>query len=569
MNAHWLDIVVLIIYFGSMAMMGPLFARRSKTTEGYFVGDRSFPGWLIGVSMFATSISSITFVAYPADSYKTAWLRMVPNFMLPIGILMASHLFLPFFRRGQITSAYQYLEGRFGPKVRLYAAATYILGQIVRNSMILYLVSQLVAGFTGLSPIYSVLIGGVITSFYTVTGGIHAVVWTDFIQALVLWVGGILCVLIIAVALGGPIEGLGNIVSTAWNDAKLSFADIPSENIAELESIEYGAIQEAAAQAAPGEGAIQKTGVSPEGLLEQAPWGVSLWKKTVLMMLLIGLGNWLTEYSSNQNVIQRYVASKTPRDARIAMWVCCWFSLPTWALFMFLGTSLYVFYNYYSPQPEALAMMTGAVVEGVPAKAEGILPFFVMNQLPNGVSGLVMAAVLAAAMSSISAGINGVSAVSIVDVYSRWLKPGRSDNHYVVVAKGIGIAHAVLMIGGAMILTTIQSKTLQDTATQLTALMAGGLLGLYLLGFLTVRGGGRAAGVGIFCAVTFSAWMAAAKLPFWPDALKLGIDTYYVGVLGNIIMFVVGYVLGSTVFKRRDDGLTNQTVWTQDGTPME
>ncbi|MCP4640301.1 MAG: sodium:solute symporter, partial [bacterium] len=148
MGFETLDIIVLVLYFGAMAAMGPLFAKKGRTTEGYFLGDRSFPGWLIGFSMFATSISSITFMAYPGDGYKTAWLRMIPNFTLPLAVLMASYFFLPFFRRGKITSAYEYLEGRFGPKVRLYAALAFIVSQVIRISMILFLVSQLVQEVT-------------------------------------------------------------------------------------------------------------------------------------------------------------------------------------------------------------------------------------------------------------------------------------------------------------------------------------------------------------------------------------------------------------------------------------
>ena len=193
-----LDIAVFVLYFGAMASMGPLFARKSQTTEGYFLGDRSFPGWLVGFSMFATSISSITFLAYPADAYKTAWLRMLPNLTLPIGVLVASRVFLPFFRRGNITSAYEYLEERFGPNVRLYAACAFIVAQVIRISMILYLVSQLVQEILGVDPLVSVLIGGAVTSFYTIIGGIRAVLWTDFTQAIVLWVGGLISIFVLS-----------------------------------------------------------------------------------------------------------------------------------------------------------------------------------------------------------------------------------------------------------------------------------------------------------------------------------------------------------------------------------
>jgi SSS family solute:Na+ symporter len=522
-----LDIIVLVVYFASMAAMGPIFSWRSKTTEGYFLGDRSFPGWLIGFSMFAASISSITFMAYPADAYKTAWLRMLPNFMLPVAVLMASRMFLPFFRRGRITSAYEYLEGRFGPNVRLYAASAFIVGQVIRISLILFLVSQLVETVTGLSSTYSVLIGGIITSFYTVTGGIQAVIWTDFIQAIVLWVGGLLCVAMVALRLGGPIDGLVEVVRVGIADSKFQFADVI------------------------------------KGVPQTVHWGFDLTEKTVLLMLLVGLGDWIYEYSGNQNVIQRYCASKNAKEARRAMWLCCWFSVPTWALFMFLGTCLYAFYKAH-PAADPTAMLTGA--GGV--KPEGILPYFVIHELPAGLSGLVIAAVLAAAMSSISSSMNAVSAVSVVDIYRRRMAPGRDDTHYVFVAKAVGVAQAVIMIGGAIILVWVKSNTLQDTARVLGALTAGGVAGLYLLGFLTRVGDGRAVLVAIAATLAWTAWMALSKFAWWPEVLRSPIDSYYAGLLGHGIMFGVGYVLGLMLPKRKRD-LHNFTVWTQDKAPLD
>jgi len=303
------DIIVLFVYFGAMAALGPIFAHKGRTTEGYFLGDRSFPGWLVGVSMFATSISSVTFVAYPSDAYKIAWYRMTPNYMLPVAILVATFFFLPFFRRTHITSAYEYLEDRFGPKTRVYAACAFIIGQVMRISMILYLVAILVHEMTGLNVYVSIIVGGTITSFYTVLGGIRAVLWTDFIQAMVLWVGGLISLFVIIHDMPG---GLGQIFSIAHHFHKFSMSDL-----------------------------------NDSGVLEPVKWGPDLSQKTVSLFLLVGLGNWLNEYCSNQNVIQRYAAAKSSHQARVAMWVCCIFSVPTWALFMFLGTALFAFFHVH------------------------------------------------------------------------------------------------------------------------------------------------------------------------------------------------------------------------------
>lgn len=500
-NFSFWDYAVLFVYFGSMAALGPIFAHKGKTTEGYFLGDRAFPGWLIGFSMFATSISSMTFVAYPADAYKTAWYRMTPNYMLPVAVFIAAMFFLPFFRRTKIVSAYEFLEGRFGPWTRLYAAVAFIISQVIRVSLILFLVSVLFHEMTGWNVYVCILIGGVVTSFYTVLGGIQAVMWTDFIQSVVLWIGGLGTLFVALHAIPG---GLGQVLSMASDAGKLSMMDLNAEGV--LESIQF----------------------SPD-----------FTKKTVSLFLLVGLGNWLAEYSSNQNVIQRYAAARDAKQARVAVWVCCLFSVPTWALFMFIGTTLWVFFQFF-PTPEAAAMLTG---EGG-TKAEQILPYFIINFLPKGVSGLVIAGVLAAAMSSLSGSINATSAVSLVDVYKRHIAPEKNDRHYVIVAKSVGFIMSVLMLVGAALLQYMQNSTLQDSATILTALTAGGLLGIYLLGFFTKTGDDRSVLVGIAFTLVFTLWMGLSKLGWLPDGLISPIHSYYAGVLGHILMFAIGYLFG-------------------------
>ncbi len=524
-----IDVIVLVVYFGGMAALGPLFAHKGKTTEGYFLGDRAFPGWLVGFSMFATSISSITFMAYPADAYKTSWFRMVGNLSLPIVVLIAAFYFLPFFRRTRITSAYEYLEGRFGPVSRVYAASMFIVGQLVRVSLILYLVSVLVHQMTGLDPIVSILIGGVVTSFYTVLGGIQAVMWTDFIQSFVLWAGGLIALGFIIYELPG---GLGQIWDVGNEFNKFSMMDLNADKV-----------------------------------LAPVPWGIDFSEKTVLLFFLVGMGNWLYEYSANQTVIQRYAASKSARQARIAMWTCCAFSIPTWALFFFLGTSLFVYYQQF-PSTEAAKMLTGEL------KAEQILPYFVITVLPQGITGLVIAAVLAAAMSSLSSAINAVSAVTLVDVYKRHIAPDKTDTHYVVVAKLVGLAVAIIMIGGAFLLFMFQNTTLLDAATVLSALTAGGLFGMYLLGFFTKIGDDRAIMTGAVCTVAFSLWMSfsglqqSGKVDWFPEYMLAPIHGYYAGIIGHAIMFLVGFLVGSLFPKGRRD-LHNMTVYTQDSTPLD
>ena len=522
MGLHTLDVVVLLGYLAGMTAMGVYFSRKNVNTEEYFVGGRSFSGWVIGLSLVGTSISSITFLAYPGDAFKTGWLRFMPNYMLPLGVFIAAYVFLPFFRRGKITSAYQYLEGRFGPSIRVYAALAFIIGQLVRVSMILYLLSLVVHEMTGLDQTWCILIGGGFVALYTIIGGIDAVIWTDVIQTGVLVLGGILCLGIIIHELPG---GLGQILSEAWNAGKFAPAEWE------------------------------------DGKMLPVSWGLSLQKKTAMMMLVLGLTAWLNEYSANQNVIQRYCASKNAHEARKAMFVAAFASVPIWAFYMFLGTSLFVFFKVF-PTTEAAEMLTGE------RKPEQILPFFIMHHLPKGFTGLVIAAALAAAMSSLDSSINGISTVGIVDIYRRHFVKDREDRHYLRVAWTFATIAAAIMIGGAVILARAETKTLQDTGTVIGSLLGAGLLGIYMLGFFTNRGDARAVGIGIVFTLLFTGWTVLADKGVLPEALTVPFDLYYTGLIGNLVMFAIGFAVG-TLLPERERDLKNLTVWQQDSTPLD
>lgn len=527
-SVRTIDLVVVLIYFGGVTFAGIWFARRNKDTEDYFLGGRNFPGWVIGLSMVGTSISALTFMAYPGDAYRTTWFRLLPCFTMPIAIGIASVWFLPFFRRGGLTSAYEYLEGRFGPGTRVYASAVAIVGQVFRIGVVLFLLSLLVHELTGLDVRICIIIGGLFVSFYTVAGGIEAVVWTDVVQTIILIIGGLACLLYMVRDMPG---GLSQIIEVAWEEGKFRFADADVQ--------------------ADGSLAFRDT-----------DWTITLMRRSGSMMLFLGLTGWLTEYSSNQNVIQRYCASKSPREARKAMWLCCCFSVPIWTYFMFLGTAFYAYFRI-NPDAQAFAILTGA--DG--ANAEQILPYFVLQYLPAGLSGLVVAAVLAAAMSSLDSSINAIATLSVVDIYRRHLVKNKDDAHYLRAARCIAIIASILMISVALWYTTLEVRTFQDMGMILGALMGGGLFGLFMLGFWTTWGDGRAVGCGIAATTLYTLWMLAKRFEVVPPDIFPNTDEYYTGLIANMVMFLVGFFLGGLLPGKKRD-LTNLTVWTQDDTPL-
>lgn len=524
MNLHWLDITTLVVYMLALVAMGIYFSRKNTSTEEYFVGGRSFSGWVIGLSMIGTSISSVTFLAFPADAFKTAWLRFLPNYTLPFAVLLAAYFFLPFFRRTKIISAYEYLEDRFSPSIRVYGAVAFIISQILRLALILFLVSILMHEITGFSTLTSVMLAGVLVAIYTIVGGIDAVIWTDVLQTIILVLGGIVILTIIVSAMPG---GFSQILEIANADNKFAIAELTN------------------------------------GQLNPVTWGFSLSDKTGLMMLFVGLTVWLQEYGTNQNVIQRYAAAKSMKEARKGLYTIGTLNIPIWAFYMFLGTALYAFFQVHHA-PEAMEMLDGT------RKAEQIMPFFILNYMPPGVAGIVIAAALAAAMSSLDSSINAISVVTVNDIYRRHFVKDKDDKHYLHVAWVAAGVASVFMILGAIALIYSDTKTIQDAATILSSVVMGGLFGMYMLGFVTTRTNSKSVWLGITVTFIFSLWSVLAKQGFLPDALTAPFDLYYTGMIGHVLLFATAFLASVLIFKKKDDkDLTNLTVWTQDGKPIE
>jgi len=506
---HPIDLAVLVAYMLGMAAMGVWFARRNDGTEEYFLGGRRFGGLAIGLSMVGTAISSITFLSLPADAYKTYWLRFLPYAFVPVAAAIAVWVVIPFYRRGRTTTAYEYLERRFGPSVRIYGAATYVLAQLLRISLVLYLVALMLHELTGVDPVTCIAVAGLFVALYTILGGIDAVIWTDVIQTVVLISGSLLCLGIVATQLPG---GLGQVFEVAAAHEKFAL------------------------------------GWAQDGEVVRMSWALDLGEKTVPLMILMSATFFLTEYVTAQHFVQRYCAARSTREARKAMLTSVLVGMPTWLFYMFLGTALFVFFLEFPAEP-AREMLDGT------RKAEGIVPYFVLNHLPVGVAGLVVAAALASGMSSLDSAINAIATVVVVDVYRRYVAPDREDRHYLRVAWGVAAAASLGMLAGAWALFEAEGRTLQDISIKLTALLGGGLLSIYGLGLLTRRGDARAVWGGIAATAVFTLWTLG-----WIPIFRVPFDGYYTAFVGNVVMFAVGYGL-ALALPRRGGPLAGLTLW--------
>ena len=348
------DLCAILLYLAAMAGIGFYFGKKNKSTEEYFLGNRAFPGWAVGLSMLGTSISSVTFLALPAAAYVLDYRQAVNSFAMPFAALLAVWLFIPFFRRGRATSAFEYLEARYGPFFRAYAAFCFVITQFIRLATVLYLVALPVAGMTGGSLTTVIVVCGFFIALYTVIGGIEAVIWTDVIQTVILLLGGVLCMGLMLYELP---EGLSDVLRIGLADDKFSFGPVT--------------------------------------------WGLN--DRTFTVLLLLGVVSYTTDYSSNQNVVQRYIAAKSLREARKAVVLSAAMSIPTWMCFFFLGSCLYAFYK----------LVPDAAVANL--AADEVLPHFILTRTPPFLGGVIIAACLAAAMSSLDSSINSISTVCSVD----------------------------------------------------------------------------------------------------------------------------------------------------------
>jgi solute:Na+ symporter, SSS family len=516
---HLLDTAVIAVYFALTVSVGLRLSRRSRDTEGYFLGGRSFPGWAIGLSLIGSMISSVTFIAYPADAFKTAWLRFLPNLAFPLVVALAAWRLVPFFRRGNVSSSYRYLLLRFGPSVSAYAAAVFLLGQMVRTATIMYLLAILLATLTGWSVAFSILLAGVITAVYTVKGGFTAVVWTDVFQTVILVAGGILCIAFIASSLPG---GLDQIISEARAAGKLSFMDLNVAN----------------------------------GRLEPIGGGFSLFEKTAPMLFFVGFFQFLTG-QFDQTTVQRWCAARTPAEARKSMVILGLASLPIWGSFMFLGTCLWVYYRHF-PSQAAERMLAGF------SKAEGILPHYVTTVLPAGVAGVVIAAALSASMGALSSSINASAMVWVRDIYQPFIARGRGDRHYLNVGLAASLFVSATMMGGAWLFYVSAAKTLNEVGLIAIQLVGGGISGAFIIGMFTRIGDARAIVIGIAATALFTGYALLCQFRVFPGTF----DPYYTSIIGNLIMMAVACG-AALIWRAKARDLANLTVWDQADAPLE
>ena len=433
-----LDWTVLVVYLALLVGVGALFSRRNESTDDFFLAGGRIPWWAAGLSIFGTQLSALTFMGIPAKAYTDDWVQSLVNLGIVLVAPVVVFFYLPFFRRLRVTSAYEYLEKRFNVGARLFGAAAFVLFQLGRMGIVVALPALALSTVTGVSVWACILAMGVLATVYTVLGGMEAVIWTDVLQVVVLLGGAVVSLGLVVAALDGD---WGELVSVAQADDKLRLA-IPTGD-----------------------------------------W-------TTMALWVVVLGNAVAQlgpYTSDQAVVQRYLTTPTEGAARRAIWTNAVLTVPATVLFFGVGTALWVFYQIH---PDRLAPFTDAGLG-----ADAIFPFFIAHELPAGVSGLVIAGLFAAAMSSLDSSMNSMAASIVTDGYRRF---GRdvTEARAVRLAKLITLALGVVGTATALAIAAFGVASLWDLYLTFVGLFSGALAGLFALGIFTTRANGPGALVG-------------------------------------------------------------------------
>ena len=486
-----IDLVIFIAYLVGIMAFGGSFYRKSKTSQAFTLGNRSIPRWVVTMSIFATFVSSISYLALPGIAYQSNWNAFVFSLSLPIAAIIAIQVFVPLYRRVNSPSAYTYLEQRFGAWARIYASVSYFLTQLMRIGTILYLLALMIHSIYGWDMKTVIVITGMAVMIYAILGGIQAVVWTDAIQGLILIAGALICT---AYLLFNMPEGPAQMFEIARDQNKFSLGSF---------SLDIGS-------------------------------------STFWVVLVYGIFINLQNYGVDQNYIQRYIASKSDRDAKRSAFSGGMLYIPVSLMFLFIGTALFAFYR-------SGAAALPADLQGMDA-GDAIFPHFIAHELPAGITGLLIASIFAAGMSTISTSYNSAATVLLTDYYKRFFKQSPSEKQSM---KMLYISSIVISIAGTLIaIAMINVKSALDAWWKLASIFSGGMLGLFLLGVFSRKKNVAGAIIGVIAGLSVILWLSLSNLLLGPDAAGNQIHTYLTIVLGTSTIFLVGF-LASLLLKKK------------------
>jgi len=491
MNLTLIDLIVFIVITLGNVLFGASFYFRNKTSDQFTSGGGKLPAWVVGMSIFATFVSSISFLALPGKAYMTDWNALVFSFAIPVAAILAVKFFVPLYRKQGSISAYTFLETRFGNWARIYASLCYVLTQLMRTGAILLLLALPLNAFFGWNVKTIIIVTGIAVTAYSMLGGIQAVVWTDAIQGIVLIVGAVVCAA--ALTFSMP-EGPSQVFEIAAANNKFSLGS----------------------------------------------FGASVSQSTFWVVLIYGLFINLQNYGIDQNFVQRYMTTSTVKKAKSSALFGALLYLPVSLIFFYIGTALF---SYYTAQPDLLPDELRQ-----PGSGDKVFPYFIVNGLPQGITGLLIAAIFAAGMSTVSTSINSTATIILTDYYQRYFEKTTNAKSEMKV---LYIASVIFGVLGVVIsLSLVGVESVLDAWWSLASIFSGGMLGLFLLAFLSKKVRNIDAAVGVIIGVLVIMWMSLSPLYFTEGKLltfKSPFHSNLTIVIGTLVIFFVGF-LGMKLF---------------------
>ncbi|MGH8196340.1 MAG: sodium:solute symporter [Woeseiaceae bacterium] len=483
-----LDWIVLAVYLLIMLGIGFFFYNRekSRSSADFFVGGRSIPFWAAGISLYATNVSSISYIAIPAKAFETNWQYLTNNLVAVAALIFVAIWIVPVLRRLDLMSVFHYLENRFHPAIRMLSSTFFILVQMgSRMSIILFLPSLAISTVTGIDVVWSILIMGVTTIVYTALGGIKAVIWTDFIQLIVMFGGALFSIGFIILALDG---GIGEFLAVSMPEEKMKLFD----------------------------------------------WSWDLTEATVWGFIFLVLFDVVLTFPKDQVLMQRVLSTKSAQQAGRSVWTFAAIMFPGGFLFYLIGTALYAFYRSHPERMDPTLAI------------DATFPQFIAAELPIGITGLIIAGIFAASMSTLSSILNSVATVVSVDFYEKLAKNPKQTVS-VRLAEWVTVAAGLIGMMLAYLLSRYDIRSLFDLSIELAGLLGGGFAGAYTLGMFTRRANwqGVILGVAASISITLLAWSVDLVHPYFYLAISI------------LVCIVVGY-LASWFFPPPNDlaGLT-------------
>ena len=474
---HIIDIIVFLLFTGGVVAFGCSFFKKKGTSEEFTSAGRSLPGLVVGMSIFATYVSSISYLGYPGKAFSGDWNAFVFSLSIPIASYFAARYFVPFYRSQDSISAYSFLENRFGPWARIYASSCYLLTQIARTGSILYLLALPMNVLLGWNIQTIIIVTSVAIVLYSMLGGMKAVIWTEAIQGIILIGGALVCMFILLFDMP---EGPAQTFSIAMEDGKFSLGS----------------------------------------------FGSSLSESTFWVCLIYGVFTNLQNYGIDQSYVQRYHTAKNEKEAKFSALFGGYLFIPVSAVFFMIGTGLYAFYKVHP----------GVLPDGV--GADYVFPFFIVNELPVGLTGLLIASIFAAGMSTIATSVTSSSTIILTDYYQRFRKhAGNRERMLVLKLSSVGVGVAGILVAFAFM--SVQSAL--DAWWALASIFSGGMLGLFLLGYISRKARNFDAVLGVVCGVILVCWIVIS--PFVHANLAI--------VFGTLLIFLVGFLSANLFNKRR------------------